>query len=68
MLFSDGITEAMDGNGGLFGRKRAMAAIEGAGYSVRETGERLLGAVKQYAAGCNQNDDITLVCFGRGGN
>jgi serine phosphatase RsbU (regulator of sigma subunit)/pSer/pThr/pTyr-binding forkhead associated (FHA) protein len=68
VLFSDGITEAMDGNGRLFGKKRAMAAIEGAGYSVRETGERLLGAVKQYAAGCNQNDDITLVCFGRGGN
>jgi serine phosphatase RsbU (regulator of sigma subunit)/pSer/pThr/pTyr-binding forkhead associated (FHA) protein len=68
VLFSDGITEAMDGNGRLFGKKRAMAAIEGATYSVRETGEHLLGAVKQYAAGCSQNDDITLVCFGRGGN
>jgi phosphoserine phosphatase RsbU/P len=67
VIFSDGITEAMDVKGRQFGAKRAGAAIGGADYSVRETGERLLQAVKQHASGCSQNDDITLVCLGRVG-
>jgi serine phosphatase RsbU (regulator of sigma subunit) len=28
-------------------------------------GERILHAVKEHAAGCDQYDDITLLCFGR---
>jgi phosphoserine phosphatase RsbU/P len=65
VLFSDGITDAMDAQGQRF-KTRSVHAVPASGAtSPRATGERLIQAVKRHAAGCSQNDDITLVCFGR---
>jgi serine phosphatase RsbU (regulator of sigma subunit) len=65
VLFSDGVTEAEDADGQPFGRKGVRAVLEAGNGSPRELGERLLAAVKRHSRGCTQNDDITLVCFGR---
>ncbi|MFL5244049.1 MAG: SpoIIE family protein phosphatase [Gemmataceae bacterium] len=67
LLFSDGITEAMDAHRRQFGEKRIHPILAQA-QSGRETVEKLLEAVKRHATGCNQNDDITTVCFGRATN
>ena len=64
LLFSDGITEAMDAYSRTFGEMK-LHPIFSQPLSVRETGEKLVEAVKRHASGCQQNDDITLVCLGR---
>jgi sigma-B regulation protein RsbU (phosphoserine phosphatase) len=64
LLFSDGVTDSLDGTGRAFGRKGIEAVLREAG-SPREIGQRVLDAVRRHAAGCSQSDDITLVCFGR---
>jgi phosphoserine phosphatase RsbU/P len=66
LLFSDGVIEAMDAQGGQFGTKGVRAILGGGNGSPRATGERLLQAVKRHSAGSTQHDDITVVCFGRG--
>jgi serine phosphatase RsbU (regulator of sigma subunit)/pSer/pThr/pTyr-binding forkhead associated (FHA) protein len=65
LLFSDGVTEALDVAGRQFGRKGIEAALRQAGPSVPEVSRRVLDAVNRHAAGGSQSDDITLVCFGR---
>jgi len=67
LLFSDGVTEAMDARGRQFKPKGVHAVLGGGALSPREMGERLHKAVKQHASGCAQHDDITVVCFGRPG-
>ena len=39
--------------------------MQGAAYSPRELGDRVVKAVKQFANGRSQHDDIALVGFGR---
>jgi serine phosphatase RsbU (regulator of sigma subunit) len=68
VLFSDGLTDALDAQGRPFRTRGVRAVLQGRKSSPRENGERLLQAVKRHAAGCSQNDDITLVCFGRAGH
>jgi serine phosphatase RsbU (regulator of sigma subunit) len=67
VLFSDGVTDALDAQGRPFRTSGVRAVLQGGRSSPPENGERLLQAVKRHAAGCSQNDDITLVCFGRTG-
>ncbi len=66
LLFSDGIIEALDAQGRHFKTQGVHTALADGWGSPCQAGERLIQAVKQHAAGCRQNDDITLVCFGRG--
>ncbi len=65
VLFSDGVTEAVDVNHHQLGPEGVRAVLEQAEGSPGELGERILEAVKTHAAGRSQQDDITLVCFGR---
>jgi serine phosphatase RsbU (regulator of sigma subunit) len=67
VLFSDGVTEALDAAGHSFGAAGMRAVLAERAFSAVETGERLIGAVRRHAAGCGQHDDIALVCFGRAG-
>ena len=67
LLFSDGVTEAMDAQGHQLKTRGVHALLGDRTFSPREIGERLIQAVKQHASGCNQHDDIALVCFGRAG-
>jgi phosphoserine phosphatase RsbU/P len=67
LAFTDGVTEAMDVNNVQLQTKGVYAAVQGETYSPRALGERVVQAVKQFAAGRSQNDDITLLGFGRTG-
>jgi sigma-B regulation protein RsbU (phosphoserine phosphatase) len=67
VVFSDGVTEALDAEGHQFGTRGVNAVLAGGMFPPREVGERLLQEVRKHAQGCSQHDDITLVCFGRTG-
>ncbi len=60
LLYTDGLTEAMDENQQVFGVDRLCAEFaKVAESSVGAIRDHILGSVRQYAA--NQDDDMTLV-------
>lgn len=62
VLFSDGITEAMDPDEQEFGTHRLKEAIAGqADTSVEELQRLILGSVENFARGARQADDLTLL-------
>jgi serine phosphatase RsbU (regulator of sigma subunit) len=65
VLFSDGVTEAMDANDRLLEVKGVRHILERCRGCARETGEFILQCVKTHATGRVQHDDITIVCVGR---
>jgi len=67
LAFTDGVTEAMDVNNVQLQAKGVYAAVQGGVCSPRALGERVVEAVKQFATGHSQQDDIALVAFGRTG-
>ncbi len=64
VLYSDGVTDAMDPSGERFGDDRFDRALVEAPQGADAVGEALLAAVRDYASGRSQFDDITLLCFG----
>jgi serine phosphatase RsbU (regulator of sigma subunit) len=67
VIFTDGVTDAMDTANRQFQIKGIKAAIEGGSFTPRTLGQRLVQAVARHMAGSSaQHDDISLVCFGRG--
>jgi serine phosphatase RsbU (regulator of sigma subunit) len=64
-MFTDGISEAMNGSGELYGTERLRAQIAAEGTSVSGVGRRLLDDVRQFVGGQAQSDDMCLVSFGR---
>ncbi len=65
VLFSDGVTEAMDASERPLGTKALRAVSQDGSWSPDKLGTRIMRAVKRHAAGSSQHDDITLVCMGR---
>jgi serine phosphatase RsbU (regulator of sigma subunit) len=65
LLFSDGITDAMDKDNNPIQMRAIHAAAQASPLPPRALGDRIIRLVKQHAAGRSQHDDITLVCFGR---
>jgi phosphoserine phosphatase RsbU/P len=63
LLYTDGVTEALDEQGALFGSAalRAVAAAAGAEAPDKIVG-RVNAAVAAYAGESEQADDITLLC------
>lgn len=62
VLFTDGISEAMNPAGEEFGEDRIVtAAREAEGLSAAERVDGILGAVDSFAAGAPQHDDMTVV-------
>jgi serine phosphatase RsbU (regulator of sigma subunit) len=60
VVFSDGVTEALNGDGDEFGEERLLACVDE--YRNCATGvllERILASVRAFAAGATQNDDVT---------
>ena len=63
-LFTDGITEANDPEGGEFGEARLMAALEALRDAApRETVDGVIERVNAFAAGAPQADDITCLAL-----
>jgi serine phosphatase RsbU (regulator of sigma subunit) len=65
LIFTDGVTDAMDTQNLQFQVKGIYNAVRGERFTPRTLGERIVKAVKQHAAGRDQHDDITLACLGR---
>jgi phosphoserine phosphatase RsbU/P len=62
VLYTDGVSEAFDPNGELFGMDRLLAQLEcSPGRSAQETTRSVLDAVRRHAAGAQQSDDITVL-------
>lgn len=59
LLYTDGVTEAMDKKHNQFGEERLLQALSGThGHEVEST----LTAVEQFVGKYEQSDDITLLC------
>jgi serine phosphatase RsbU (regulator of sigma subunit)/pSer/pThr/pTyr-binding forkhead associated (FHA) protein len=67
LLFSDGITEAMDEENNQIGEEAIEAALREGLPRLETLGERIVKGIKRHASGRGQQDDITLVCFSRTG-
>jgi sigma-B regulation protein RsbU (phosphoserine phosphatase) len=66
VLFTDGVTEAADPASVLFGEERLRACLAGGtGQAAADTVDQLLRAVRGFAAGAPQSDDITFVAVRR---
>jgi len=65
ILYTDGVTEAMNEEKELFGVDRLKAAIQEADASPAPMGAHILQSVKQFVGQREQYDDLTLVIIGR---
>jgi serine phosphatase RsbU (regulator of sigma subunit) len=62
VLFSDGVSEAMNPSEDFYGEDRLLAALaETTGATPREIVTRVLADVRTFTAGAKQSDDITLL-------
>ncbi len=62
VLYTDGISEAMNTDGDLFGEARLSQIIEEHGHlEVPELRERILREVEAFAGAADQNDDLTMI-------
>lgn len=64
-IFTDGITEAMNGTNQLYGFERLQKQIGGAKGSAGAVGKAILDDVNRFVGTRSQSDDRCLVCFGR---
>ncbi len=64
-LFTDGVSEAMNHQNELFGMEHLRELVAGLPPKAVELGKAVLADVKRHANGRPQNDDITLMSFGR---
>ena len=65
LLYTDGISEAMDTDGNQFGIERVRKTAEGCNNSAKDIGLTLVEAVSDFEDATVDNDDTCLVCFGR---
>jgi sigma-B regulation protein RsbU (phosphoserine phosphatase) len=67
VLYTDGVTEAMNEKGELFADKRLVHSLERLDGPInsRLVTERVLAAVQGFADGAEQSDDITLLVLRR---
>ncbi|CAN5548829.1 hypothetical protein BH23ACI1_BH23ACI1_29910 [soil metagenome] len=64
LLFTDGVTEAINGSGELFSDARLLHALDScAGRPAAAIVDRILEAVNAFADGTPQEDDITLMAL-----
>lgn len=63
VLYTDGVTEAMNKDGVLFGKDRLKQAILRGGESPEEVLESINQAIAAHCAGYRQSDDLTMVCL-----
>ena len=62
IVFSDGVTEAVNTTGEEFGEERLAACVEGLGHlSSADQVARIMDAVQTFATGARQADDITAL-------
>jgi len=66
VVYSDGITEAMNEAGEFFGDDRLRSVLQGRpGLSAQETGATLLAAVEAFVSHARAHDDVSIVVLQR---
>ncbi len=65
LLYSDGVTDQLDKQNNQIQQKAIRTALAEGIHAPQMLGERIVKILKQHASGRAQQDDITLVCFGR---
>ena len=65
ILYTDGITEAMNTAGELYGSRRLLALLDSDVDGVSQLGRHILDDVKNFVGARSQSDDMCLTCFGR---
>lgn len=65
VLYTDGISEAMDHEQRTYGLGRLMRILADPVKNAEELGRRVLGDVERHAAGQIRSDDMCLVCLAR---
>ncbi len=66
LLYSDGVSEALNSRGDLFGEARLQSAICAGSGGSEELVRRVLKSVRDFAGTAPQADDLTLVAIRRG--
>lgn len=63
VLSTDGVTEAMDPHGALYGRERLLARLEALSpqATAQQVVDALVGDVNGFSAGTEQTDDLTVL-------
>jgi serine phosphatase RsbU (regulator of sigma subunit) len=64
-MFTDGFSEAMNGERELYGLERLREQIRSPAAGVESFGQHILEDVRRFVNGVDQSDDMCLVCFGR---
>jgi sigma-B regulation protein RsbU (phosphoserine phosphatase) len=68
VLFSDGVSEAMNTEEDFYGEERLLATLAAcAGATPKDIVTRVLSDVQSFAAGAKQSDDITVLAVRYGG-
>jgi serine phosphatase RsbU (regulator of sigma subunit) len=65
VIYTDGVSEAMNPDSELYGLERLREFIRTHSPNPTQLGRAILADVTKHAAGRPQNDDITLMSFGR---
>ncbi len=65
VIITDGVDEAMNPQGELYTKERVVEFIQNSSPKADELGKALLADVRLHANGRAQNDDITIMTFGR---
>jgi sigma-B regulation protein RsbU (phosphoserine phosphatase) len=62
VVYSDGVTEAQDARGELFGDERLLTLLQGrTNLKCQDLGKEVIAKVNEFAGGAPQADDITLI-------
>ncbi|MEX2187867.1 MAG: SpoIIE family protein phosphatase [Pirellulales bacterium] len=64
-LYTDGISEAMNPQGDIYGLERIHQQVAAPITNVADLGRHILDDVKQFVGQREQSDDMCLACFGR---
>ena len=64
-IYTDGFSEAMNGQRELYGLDRLKRQISTPAVNVVDFGQHILEDVSRFVDGFDQSDDMCLVCFGR---
>ncbi len=65
VIYTDGVSEAMNHDSELYGLERLRQFVAQGPVHAAELGKAVRADVKKHAAGREQNDDITMMVFGR---
>ena len=63
LIYTDGVTEAENGEKKLYGEKRLISVLQSQSSNTpREIIDNVLSDIAQHTQGAEQNDDITIMC------